>query len=131
MSKKLYVEPQGFKVEGGVLKKFDVKYGKWNRCGVFENVEGTLYYVTRKREILRIHHSLGVSRDILKFLSKQPSQPVVKFLLGYRKPYDVYVIPVSVLLKRGIAVFCSNDNTTSLHLPLDKLICKKRQRKLF
>jgi hypothetical protein len=123
-------ENKKFKIEGGVLKKWDEKYQKWNNCGTFENEGGTLYYVTRKREVLHMHNSLGVSKDILQYLTTLNEQPVIKFLLGQTKPYDVYVIPLKVLLEQGIPVPCGNDKEITLHLPLNKLICRRRQRML-
>ena len=119
-----------FKIEGGVFKKWDEKAKKWNNCGLMENDNGTIYYVTHKREVLYLHNSLGVSADILQCLTQMQPQPLIKFQLGKKKPYDVYVIPSKVLLSQGISVLCGNDNTTSLHLPLNRLIHKTIQRSL-
>jgi len=119
-----------FKIEGGVFKKLDSRSGEWLRCGLLENDGGHVFYVTHKREVLRLHNSLGVSEDILQRLINMTPQPVIKFLLGERKPYSVYVIPSRVLLEQGVPVICGNEMEITRHLPLERLIPKQIQNSL-
>lgn len=114
-----------FKVEGRSLHKYDEKHFKWNVCGtILTEDDGSLIYVTRKREILYKHRSLGVSEDILDFLLSLPQSVLVRFVLGAQQPFQVYSISANTLKREGIAVKTENDGEEqiSYHLPLYRLL---------
>lgn len=114
-----------FRVEGRTLQKYDEKHFKWNVCGtLLKDDDGKLIYVTRKREILYKHRSLGVSEDILDFLLSLPQSVLVRFVLGAEHPFQVYSISANTLKTEGIAVTTENDGEEqiSYHLPLFRLL---------
>lgn len=121
------------KVQGKVVLRYDMKHKKWNTCGTLQYVRGQRCYVTRKRDVLRMYGangSLGVSKNILDFLSSIEPVPQIMFKLGRKKPFQIYTTTIDKLLREGAKFVFKNEQDVTYHLMLEELEGIKEQTKL-
>jgi len=95
--------------------RYDLKHNKTNKCGTV--ITKPLRYVTYKRELLNIYRSLGISKDILDFISNDLKISLVEFDFIKEKYYST----VETLLSEGKEYDFKNEPCTTYHLPLSQL----------
>ena len=109
-------------IKNNVIFRWDIKWNKWNKCGIIKKIQNNLVYVTRKREVLRMygaHGSLGVSNDILEFLWKLNPIPSIIVEFGKEKPYKHYRTSITKLLTMGKPFSFKNEQDLTYHLPIE------------
>lgn len=103
--------------KGIMVLKRDTKYNRLRKCGRMFPKDGGYGYFSTHREILYKHNSLGISEDILRFLSAEGVNSVVK-RVGFKDDYAYYESTVREYIEGGIRLEVRNEEEAMIHLPL-------------
>jgi len=103
------------------ITKYDSKHDKTNICGeITKDYEDETVYVTKHRDLLRKHQSLGVDEDILKYLFDL-GVDTIYFVHGRTPPYNIYLSSVETHLNAGLAIEASNSESLPMHIPVRQM----------